>query len=66
MNDPFLDLVRRMRAAQKQYFATRDTAKLHAATRLERQVDHALEHPWVPVQATLLPEEGESDAELGR
>jgi len=53
MNEPFVSLVRRMRAAQQQYLATRDWTQMHAATCLEREVDRALAHPWVPVQSEL-------------
>jgi len=40
--DDFRELVRRMRAAQKRYFASRDRAVLAEAQRLEREVDAAL------------------------
>lgn len=38
-----VDLVRRMRAAQRAYFARRLNADLQLAQRLEREVDAALE-----------------------
>lgn len=37
-----LDIVSKMRAAQKAYFKTRDRADLEASKDLERQVDKAL------------------------
>lgn len=42
MDDDFRELVRRMPAAQKKYFAQRDRAVLQEAQRLEREVDAAL------------------------
>ena len=39
MND-FIDLVRRMREAQKKYFRMRTSENLAAAKRLEKDVDH--------------------------
>jgi hypothetical protein len=38
-NDDFRDLVKRMRAAQKEYFRTRSQLVLSEAKGLERQVD---------------------------
>ena len=35
----FIDLVEKMRAKQKEYFATRDRAVLQESKKLERQVD---------------------------
>lgn len=46
--DGFLDLVRRMRAAQIEYFKTRDQTTLRDCKQLERQVDAAVarkDHP---------------------
>jgi hypothetical protein len=44
MTEPDLrDLVRRMRAKQKEYFRTRDTTVLRESKDLERRVDDALE-----------------------
>lgn len=43
--DEFIDLVRRMRKAQKNYFATRDTAVLRESKDLERRVDLMLDPP---------------------
>lgn len=43
MNIPnFVDVVRRMRAAQKQYFKTKDYASLCEAKKLEAEVDKML------------------------
>lgn len=39
----FIDLVRRMRAKQKEYFKTRDTTILRESKDLERHVDQAVE-----------------------
>ena len=45
MNDPdFRDLVRRMRAAQREYFRARDRGMLEAARQLEIEVDTFLEN----------------------
>lgn len=41
MND-FMLLVKRMRAAQRDYFKTRDHVDLHRAKQLERDVDTAI------------------------
>ena len=41
--DELLDLVRRMRAAQKKYFKTRDRSVLAEAQRLEHEVDKYIE-----------------------
>lgn len=38
----FLDLVRRMRAKQVEYFKTRDTTILRESKDLERRVDEAI------------------------
>ena len=38
----FIDLVCRMRSAQKQYFRTRTFADLDESKKLEREVDNAL------------------------
>ncbi len=38
----FIDLVRKMRGAQKEYFKTRDKYVLEKSKALERQVDKAL------------------------
>ena len=38
----FIDLVCRMRSAQKQYFRTRSYADLDESKKLEREVDKAL------------------------
>ena len=38
----FIDLVCRMRTAQKQYFRTRSYADLDESKKLEREVDQAL------------------------
>lgn len=38
----FIDLVCRMRSAQKQYFRTRSYADLDESKKLEREVDQAL------------------------
>lgn len=38
----FIDLVCRMRSAQKQYFRTRTLADLDESKKLEREVDNAL------------------------
>lgn len=38
----FIDLVCRMRSAQKQYFRTRSYGDLDESKKLERQVDQAL------------------------
>ncbi len=44
MNDTeFRDLVRRMRAAQREYFRARDRGALETARRLEIEVDTFLE-----------------------
>lgn len=45
LHDPkeFLDLVSRMRGAQKQYFKTRDRDVLQLSKQLERQVDQYIE-----------------------
>lgn len=46
MNDPdFRDLVRRMRAAQREYFRARDRAVMEESIRLEREVDAELRPP---------------------
>ena len=42
MSDPFRDLVRRVREAQKEYFATRSPNSLNRSKELERQVDRDL------------------------
>lgn len=39
----FIDLVCRMRSAQKQYFRTRTFADLEESKKLEREVDKALQ-----------------------
>ena len=39
MDETFFNLVKDMRAAQKQYFATRTGSALEAAKQLERAVD---------------------------
>lgn len=41
-----LDLVRKMRDAQKRYFATRNRTVLLEAERLEREVDAELTAEW--------------------
>lgn len=38
----FIDLICRMRSAQKQYFRTRSYADLDESKKLEREVDQAL------------------------
>ena len=38
----FIDLVCRMRSAQKQYFRTRSYADLEESKKLEREIDQAL------------------------
>lgn len=43
--EEFIDLVRRMRKTQKQYFATRDTTVLRESKDLERRVDQMLDPP---------------------
>ena len=43
MTDDFIDLVRRMRAKQKEYFRTRDAMILRESKDLERRVDDAIE-----------------------
>ncbi|RTL21038.1 MAG: hypothetical protein EKK55_16865 [Rhodocyclaceae bacterium] len=43
--EDFRDLVRRMRAAQREYFRARDRAVLAEAQRLEREVDAELRPP---------------------
>lgn len=43
--DAFIDLVRRMRKAQKNYFATRDKTVLRESKDLERRVDMMLDPP---------------------
>lgn len=40
---PFAEVVRRMRAAQRAYFKSRDRAALDESIRLEREVDAALD-----------------------
>lgn len=40
--DEFVDLVRRMRAAQQHYFGARGPVSLRVACALERQVDAAI------------------------
>lgn len=42
MTGDFLDLVRRMRAKQVEYFKTRDTTILRESKDLERRVDEAI------------------------
>lgn len=42
--DKFVDLVRRMRTAQKEYFKTRDHETLKVAKTLERRVDDWLKY----------------------
>lgn len=42
--EDFRDLVRRMRSAQKKYFATRDKNWLIVSKELESQVDNLLVH----------------------
>jgi hypothetical protein len=39
----FVDLVRRMRDAQRRYFKTRDRGDLDTSRQLEREVDRAVE-----------------------
>jgi len=40
----FIDLVRAMRAAQKDFFKTKSLVALQLSKRLERQVDQYLDH----------------------
>lgn len=42
MTGDFIDLVRRMRAKQVEYFKTRDTTILRESKDLERRVDEAI------------------------
>lgn len=50
MSDPdFRDLVRRMRAAQKAYFKSRDGGDLAESKRLEKLVDGELDEPSAKV-----------------
>lgn len=52
----FIDLVCRMRSAQKQYFRTRSLADLDESKRLERDVDKALREISSPSnQMSLFP-----------
>lgn len=41
--EEFVDLVKRMRAKQTQYFANRDRTTLNESKDLERRVDRAIE-----------------------
>ncbi len=43
MTDDFIDLVRRMRAKQKEYFRHRDATSLRESKDLEYRVDRAIE-----------------------
>lgn len=55
----FIDLVCKMRSAQKQYFRTRSLADLDESKILERQVDNALRFFSQPAnQPTLFPLDG--------
>ena len=40
----FIELVERMRAAQKEYFKNREIAALKISKELERQVDYMIAH----------------------
>lgn len=52
----FIDLVCRMRSAQKQYFRTRSYADLDESKKLEREVDQALRDFSAPKdQMSLFP-----------
>lgn len=55
----FIELVRRMRAAQKAYFKFRNISDLRESKRLEGEVDH-----WI-TQASLDNEEPPPDARQG-
>lgn len=55
--DELLDLVAKMRAAQKRYFQTRDSEDMYASKALERTVDRRLEE-WREKQGKLF--EGDS------
>jgi len=51
----FIDLVCRMRSAQKQYFRTRSLADLDESKILERQVDQALREITNPYGLLAIP-----------
>lgn len=49
MDKTFIDLAKRMREAQKEYFRTRSSASLNESKRLEREFDKALERFNTPL-----------------
>lgn len=51
----FIDLVCRMRSAQKQYFRTRSYGDLDKSEKLEREVDNALRELTNPYGLLALP-----------
>lgn len=58
MTKDFVDLVRRMRAKQREYFKTRDSMALRESKDLERRVDDAIEA--ADAKPDLFSQEGES------
>lgn len=53
-DDTFVDLVRRMRAAQSRWVYSSDASALHESKKLERDVDHWLEREAGPRAAPTL------------
>jgi hypothetical protein len=53
-DDGFVDLVRRMRAAQRHWFKYKDVESLEQAKKLEREVDRWIERETGPKAAPTL------------